>query len=143
MAFPKIDACLVCEGVRPELQNKSILLGFFGIAPYVQVLLRDFNLPGTLCFVFCGAGGSGGKYDVSLRLTDPQGRVISNPQTSPDIRGGELAANRSTSNIFMTFHGPMGQPGKYNVTLVVNGSDHYSTAIDILPMPGQPLGMVH
>jgi hypothetical protein len=134
MDFPKIDACIICEAVRAEPQNKNLLLGFFGIAPHVQVLLKDFNLPATLCFVFCGGRGSAGKFDIGLRLTDPQGLVVSNSDTAPEIKGGELG-NRTATNIFMGFHGRLGKPGKYTVSLIVNGAEHYTAIVDVLQIP--------
>ena len=134
MDFPTIDVCIICEGIRPEPQNKNLLLGFFGIAPHVKVLLRNFNLPATLCFIFCGGRGSAGRFDVSLRLTDPQGLVVSNLNTVPEIKGGELG-DRAATNIFMGFQGRLGKPGKYKVSLIVNGAEHYATTVDILQAP--------
>jgi hypothetical protein len=136
MAFPRIDTCIVCEGARPEPHNKNLLFGFFGIAPYVRVLLRDFNLPVTFCFVFCGGEGSAGKHDISLRLTDPQGSIVS-PNAFPDIKGGELGT-RATTNIFMVFQGKLGSPGTYRVSLIVDGVEHYSTTVDFTPVSSAP-----
>ena len=45
MAFPKIDACIVCEGARLEVNNKHVLLGFFGIAHTCKSGLERFNSP--------------------------------------------------------------------------------------------------
>ena len=130
MALPKIDVCIVCEGARAELYNKTILLGFYGVAPYVRILLHDFQAPVMLCFVFCGAGGSAGKYNVGLRLTDPTGRVLSNSQTAPDV-SGELSADRDLTNIFLRFQGLVGGPGKYRLDLIVNGLEHFSTTFEL------------
>ena len=138
MAFPRIDVCIICEGVRPEPQNKTLLLGFFGIAPYVRILLKDFDSPATLAFVFCGGEGPPGKHDIGLRLKDPEGSVVSTANSSPDIKGGELGVRPGT-NIFMGFQGKLGKPGKYTVVLIVDGAEHYSTTFDILPMVPSPL----
>jgi hypothetical protein len=137
MPLPKIDACLICEGVRPELQNKNILLGFYGIAPHVLIWLRDFNIPAAFVFAFCAGRGDAGTYDIELRLIDPQGQQVSNPETSPSIKGGQLVPDRSTTNIFMGFQGRLGKPGTYRVSLMVDGKEHYSTTIDIMPAPAQ------
>lgn len=133
MPFPRIEACLVCEGAREEVHNKHVLLGFFGITPHVQIRMGNFQSPAVLCFVFCGGPGSAGTYDVSLQLTDPQGLVVSNPSASPDIRNGRLE-DRLNTNIFMGFHGLLTVPGRYRVALVVNGAEHYSSTVDVQPM---------
>ena len=140
MDFPKIDTCIICEAARPELNNKHVLLGFFGITPYVRMFIQDFSQPVGLCFVFCGGVGPAGKYDVSLRLVDPVGAVVSNSSTAPPIKDGILAADRTNTNVFIGFHGLIGKPGKYTVTLLINDIAHYSTTVDIQPAPkSQPV----
>jgi hypothetical protein len=135
MDFPKIETCFVCEGVRAELNNKHILLGFFGVAPHVRVWLQDFTRPATLCFVFCGGTGPGGTYNIGLRLTDSQGTVVTNTNTAADIKNGTLGPGRSVTNIFMGFNGMLGRPGKYRVELLIDGVSHYSTTVDLEPVP--------
>jgi hypothetical protein len=138
MDFPKINACIVCESARPELNNKYVLLGFFGITPHVRMLIQDFSQPVTICFVFSGGPGTGGKYDVSLRLVDPAGIAVSDNNTVPSIKGGVLGANRNNINVFMGFYGLLGEPGQYTVTLLINNVAHYSTTlgIDRAPVEG-------
>lgn len=128
MAFPTIEACIVCEGARPEVQNKYILLGFFGIAPYVRIYIRDFKVPASLCFVFCTGKGVEGKHSIDLQLRDPQGTVLSN--SIQGIRDQE-APPASSTNIYMAFQGLLGKPGAYRVALVVDGREHYSTTATI------------
>jgi hypothetical protein len=133
MAFPTIEACIVCEAARPELQNKHILLGFFGIAPYVRIHIKDFKLPVSLCFVFCTGQGVEGKHSIDLRLTDPQGTVSSN--SIQGIRDQEPPPGSPSTNIFMAFQGLLGTPGAYRVALVVDGREHYSTTATIENAP--------
>jgi hypothetical protein len=144
MSFPKIDTCIVCENIRPELNHKTILLGFFGITPYVLVELADFKQLVSLCFVSCGAGGPPLRCErVQLRLTDPSGAVISNPTNAPDIVGGLLAGDRTTTNIFMGFVGFVTHPGQYGVALVADGVERYSTTFQLAHMtarsPANPM----
>jgi hypothetical protein len=139
MAFPKIDACIVCESARPELFNKHILLGFFGITPHVRIRIKEFQKPASLCFVFCGGGGPARNYRLGLRLTDPLGATVSNPANAPDVEG-ELGEKRTSTNVLMGFQGLLGKPGRYRVALVVDGVEHYSTTVDIEPTSlGDPL----
>ena len=130
MAFTKIETCLICEAARPELRNKHILIGFFGMAPYKQITIGDFKLPVSLCFVFCGGAGRAGRHTIGIRLSDPNGKVISNPQNAPDVAGPIIA--RTYTNLFMGFHGSVTVPGEYQVTLIVDGKKHYSTTLDLL-----------
>jgi len=51
--------------------------------------------------------------------------------------------DKEATNIFMTFNGKVGKPGKYSVSLIVNGVEHYSTTLHLLPMNFQsPVGTV-
>ena len=130
MPFPRIDACIICEGVRREINNKHILLGYYGITPYVQVSLTNLQAPAILCFVFSGGSGQPGVYDLSLRLTDQTGKVISNPTNAPDIKGVSVTFAPST-NVFFTFQGILSQAGRYEIALWVNGVQHYTTTLGI------------
>lgn len=140
MAFSKIDVCLICEGIRQEIGNKSVLLGFYGIAPYTQVHIQSFQAPVALCFVFSGGKGSAGRYRVSLRLTDPAGVVVSNPQSSPDITGP--LGDRVSTNIFMQFYGRVTMPGTYRAALIVDDIEVFSTTITLLQAQQQITGPV-
>jgi hypothetical protein len=138
MAFPKIDTCIVCEGVRQEINNKHILLGFFGITPYVRVFIKTFQIPVSLCFVFCGGHQQpqANRFNLDLRLSDSRGNTLSTPSTSPGIKGAQLQSTNVT-NVFFAFHGMLSEPGVYHVALLVNGVEHYATTVNIeLPTQG-------
>ena len=51
MSFPNFDYCVICDLVRPELGGKWILLGFYGLAPNVELTVADVNRPVTLSIV--------------------------------------------------------------------------------------------
>jgi hypothetical protein len=131
MALAKIDSCIVCDGIRPELNNKTILFGFYGIAPYVTVRLINVNLPANLCFVFSGGATDVGRYNVRLRLLDPAGSEITNDTNSPPIKEGVLGAGQGGTNIFLSFVGVLGKVGRYRVSLMVDGVEHFSTSLGI------------
>ncbi len=57
--FPKIVACLICEGVRLEQNNKATFLGVYGITPFVEISLGNLAAPTQLGFVLFGAAGGG------------------------------------------------------------------------------------
>jgi len=71
MRFPKIDCCVVCEGIRQEIMNKFVLLGFFGITPHVQLTIKDFKIPVSFCFIG-DVGGSTGHHSKGPGFVFPQ-----------------------------------------------------------------------
>jgi hypothetical protein len=71
LAFPTIHACLLCDFARQELGNKTILIGFYGAAPDVRIIIHDFKLPVQLCLVFCGGPGEG-QFKVEVKLRGPK-----------------------------------------------------------------------
>lgn len=125
---------MVCETVRPEVSNKYLLAGFYGLAPHVQIAIQSFQSPVTLCFVFCGGGGTAGTYTVSLLLVDPDGLVVSNENNAPSVVGH--LGDRTSTNIFMGFQGLATKPGKYRVALLVNSAEHFSTTFGLLSATG-------
>ena len=51
MPFPNFSYCIICETIRPEMGGKLSILGFYGIAPSVEVVVVNPTLPVNLCFV--------------------------------------------------------------------------------------------
>lgn len=81
MAFPKIIHCLVCEEVRLERRGLSSLLGFYGVAPNVEILVRSFDIPvqlQRLSFLLIGGPGEG-RFRLSFQILDDAGIVIVAP----------------------------------------------------------------
>jgi hypothetical protein len=39
MPFPNSEFCIICEGIRPEIGGKVTILGFYGVAPHVEILV--------------------------------------------------------------------------------------------------------
>src|ERR1700731_1228866 len=111
MAFPAIEACFLCELVRPEPMGKFSVLGYYGIAPYVRIYLQNFNQPAQLCFVFAGGAGQG-HFRIDLRITAPNGATFDAPSVE-----GDLVPQATVSNIFMGFLGVLPGPGNYTVSL--------------------------
>src|SRR5437764_15481376 len=78
MPFPPIRWCLVCEDIRIESRRLVSLLGFYGIAPDVEILVADFNRPmERLAFYFSAQGQSDGRHHrISLEVLGPNGAVV-------------------------------------------------------------------
>lgn len=51
MPFQDYDYCLICEYIRPELGGKMTIMGFYGVAPNVEIVVRDVGQPVMLAFV--------------------------------------------------------------------------------------------
>lgn len=125
---PTIHACIVCEQARPELLGKWMLLGFFGVAPHVRVAIGDFNKPVTLCFVFVGDRFVG-KVRAAIRVVAPNGDILPGATEA----AGEFFPDKPVSTFYMHFQGPVRGPGRYAVTLIVNGEEFYPTSFELLP----------
>jgi hypothetical protein len=133
MAFPTISACFLCEQVRPELGNKFILLGFYGVAPYIRVQVQNFALPIQLVFVFAGGPGHG-HFRIDLRITSANGAAF-------DAPGGfeaNLIQQAGHSNIFMGFQGVLPGPGNYMASLLANGATQFQAPFALEPAPAPP-----
>jgi hypothetical protein len=131
MVFPQITCCIVCEGVREEIMHKHILLGVFGVAPYVQIGIKDFSLQIPLWFSFFGGAGEG-KFRCSLELRDESNTLLSNQALSSSLEG-ELAPHKISTSIFLPFNGLLTRPGNYRIGLLVNDREHYSSTMRIAP----------
>jgi len=132
MPFPTINACIVCEFARPEVGNKTILLGYYGIAPHVRIQVQDFALPVQLCFVFAGGPGHG-HFRMDLKVTSHNGATFDAPGVE-----GDMSPEASVSNIFMGFQGVLPGPGDYTASLLVNGKAQYQAAFALDPGPQAP-----
>jgi hypothetical protein len=75
MPFPQIHNVVLCEDMRQESRGLSTLLGFFGVLPHVEVIVRDFAQPVRLGFLFLGGPGDG-QFQVRLRIRTSQGQEV-------------------------------------------------------------------
>lgn len=132
MAFPTIQACFLCELVRPEPMGKFSVLGYYGLTPYARVGVSNFSLPLLLCFVFAGGQGSG-HFRIELRITAPNGASF---EAQP--AEGDLSAHSTLSNIFMGFNGILPGPGEYTVSLLVDGAPYFQTQFALERMSTPP-----
>jgi hypothetical protein len=51
MPFPNLNYCIICEGMRPEIGGKLTILGFYGLAPNVDVRVVNPNSPVILALI--------------------------------------------------------------------------------------------
>jgi hypothetical protein len=78
MPFPKVTYCIICEGVRPELGGKVSILGFFGVAPNVDIGLAKFDQPLSLAVVigFGPVTDANQVYNHSVVVLNPDGSIL-------------------------------------------------------------------
>jgi hypothetical protein len=133
VVFPQLDACVVCEDAREEKRRLLTLTGVYGIAPNVEILVRDFAKPITqLAFVLFGGPGQG-QFKVSFRLLDPSGNAL---VTSPEVDAQLLPGKTSTNLVFGLGNVVLPGPGTYTFQLLVNGNDQYRKTFQV--SKGQP-----
>mgnify|MGYP001565267699 CR=1 FL=1 len=66
MAFPEIYACLIAEDARVELYRKLTILGLYGVAPRVEIAIKDMSKPiGPLTFILFAGGTEGGNTELN------------------------------------------------------------------------------
>jgi hypothetical protein len=134
MPFPAIHNIVLCEDMRQEGRGLSTLLGFFGVLPHVEVIVRDFTQPVRLGFLFLGERGEG-QFQIRLRISTSQGREV---MITPDLALPIVAGTR-TNIALQLLPGPI-LPGSdtYRVELLVAGNVvHASTFIVRQAGPGE------
>src|SRR5438034_1373540 len=123
MPLPEFRHCLICEEVRQEKRRLLSLLGVYGIAPDVEILVRDFAKPvGRLAFVLFGNQG-GDRFKAVFRILSENREPI---VTSPEV---EHAAQESRHyNIAVAIEGlTLPGPGKYTFELLLHGRTSFTT----------------
>jgi hypothetical protein len=137
MVLPKVVYCIICEEVRPERNNLSSILGFYGVTPHVDVLIKDLSKPlPRMNFLVSLAGGESGKYEMGFHIVDPNGEIVVDaPGTT--ISFDKPKRRRSRYNLAMGIAMlKLPRVGTYTFKLFVNGMEHYGTTFEVLQ--GQP-----
>lgn len=131
MAFPDFSYCIICEIVRPELGGKFILLGFYGLAPNVEILIPDLNRPVFLS-VLAGSppvDDANTSYDLMTTVSRPDGITIF--QTPPH----RLVVSQG-KGVAVPLGFSMAPPiltGLYSVRLAINGETKLETTFALRP----------
>ena len=129
MAHPIFDSCVVCDLVRPELGGKFMLLGFYGVAPNVEIVIQSLNTPIVLSMVAASPPvlDSNIAYEYVVIITRPDGLGIL--QTPPR----RLVPTKDIRIHFpIAFNiAPPILPGRYSVHITVNGELKLDTSFSI------------
>jgi len=129
MPFPEIRYCLISEEVRPEPRGKFTVLGLFGVAPHVRILVKDFvNLGLRLSFALFGGSGSGPGEVNLLVVEQSTGAVVAKtPSLKVDIPPGDY----SSSFIFNLNGVRIPGPGLYEVRLFSGADPVFNTSFEV------------
>lgn len=123
MPFPKIHHCIVCETSRPEPFGKSSILGFYGIAPNVEIKLHDTAKPlAKLTFVLLGGISGSGTYSIRFELVGPSG---DDPITSLEGQA-KVEEDGRRRQLTLEFSGLHLAIGKHEIRLFVDGKSHFT-----------------
>lgn len=134
MPFPQIIHCLICEIVRPEVGGKLSILGFFGIAPNVEIQVQNLDVPlSVVSFVFVGSAyrpsPSDPAFQISIQLTNSQGTVITEtpsiPLEIPKAPSSRALIAGGLANVRFP------AVGTYHIAFRVNGQTQYDTTFEV------------
>jgi hypothetical protein len=118
--------CAVCDEVRLEKSsNKSIIIGFYGMLPYVEVDVPNPSQPvQKLTFLFIsGTPIAAGRYRVQVSIKDTNGLELAD-QGVPAINEEAIAG---PLNVIITVQPmPLNGPGNYRVTAIVNDKEDFT-----------------
>lgn len=119
-SLPSLGNCLVCDTVRPELNGKLIILGYFGICPNVVVGIPRLDQPTVLTFVFSGSPGEGA-FMASFDIIDEMDeRVISSTPPAP------LHTNKaSMTTLATTFLLAFGHAGTFAIRCFIDDAERF------------------
>src|SRR5438132_3143097 len=129
MPFPSFNYCIVCEGVRAEIGGKLTILGFYGIAPDVDLLIVNINQPTVVSFLvgFPPVAESHRSFNAVLIISRPDGGVIF--QTPPT----QLQVSPSNKGVigynFLLPPNPI--PGTYSLRILVNNEAKLETSFRV------------
>lgn len=103
------------------------LLGFFGIAPDVQIKIKDFSKPLDLAFVLMGGSGDA-RGRLELQLRDSSDKVLlSTPPGDVDVTGQSGKRLQSAIQIGFIYPGP----GKYKFVMLLDKAKHFEASFEL------------
>jgi len=151
MPFQNFNYCIVCEGLRPELGQKLTILGFFGVAPNVEIVVANPNIPLSLSLLSGFPPVPGiltPPYNATLTVARPDGSVAFQ---SPELPLQVLAGRGGILGMGVVVPPPY-LGGLHSIRISVNNQINLATTFNLrFPNPGElqgigirvPPGQVH
>jgi hypothetical protein len=139
MPLPPINACLVCEDVRPEARGLVSLLGFYGLTPNAEVFVVDFNRPvERLAFYIEANGASDGReHRIAFELRDPGDVLIVPPAEAVPTGVPPPAPTQIRVAVIFTALNLTLRPGRYRIVIRVDGEEHFTDTFGARQAPRQ------
>jgi hypothetical protein len=129
--IPDFQACLVCDAVRPELNGKTIILGFFGICPNVTINIPRLDQPSPLTFLLLGGPGDG-TFEAVFDVVDEGGFVVAST-TLVTFRAVKNAATHLANGFVLIF----GHPGTFAFRCFIDQQERFRGEFRIAEGPVQ------
>ena len=113
--------------MRPELNRKSTILGFYGVAPNADILVQDITKPlDRLAFILLADRGEG-EFQISFQVTHTNGaQLVQTPAQQLRIEGQR---RNSFALSFSRFQFP--GPGRYVIKFLVDGQEHFQSSFEV------------
>lgn len=128
MPFPSLSYCLICDVLRPEVGSKLTILGFYGLAPNVDVRVVNQNSPVNLSFLAgFPAVQDARPYAGTLIVTKPNGTTAS--QTGPVAI--QVVAGRGGAWGVGCIIAPPHIPGRHSVRFLINNEVKLETSFTL------------
>jgi hypothetical protein len=130
MPAPKFNFCVVCEQIRPDVGGKLTILGFYGLAPDVEILASSMEQPLGISFIVgfpaVSANDANKPYQHCFIITDPNGKVLA--QTA----NNQLNVVAETKGmVAIGFILPPTVAGKYTLKVLVNNELNFEATFKI------------
>jgi hypothetical protein len=128
-----VNHCIICEGLRPEVNGKATILGFIGILPNARLWVGSLNTPAsffTLVFTFSPEAAV---VRIRPQILDPHGRSIIPVESYAMLQ----LLEEYPSNVVINLAGlEFVSTGRHTVQLYVDDRLSYSESVMIYE--GQP-----
>jgi hypothetical protein len=130
----EIKHCIVCEDVRLERRNLNSFMGVYGATPDVGVLVRNFDNPVNLCFLFMGPPGENEKVVIHAEIHSSDGSRLKAtvvPESSPLT----FATQFPLTFAFRTSTKYPG-PNPYNIVVFADGKEFFKDSFRVVQSSG-------
>lgn len=122
MPAPKVNYCLICEGIRREPNNKANILGFFGVLPGVTIGVGEMGKPVAVMLFLAGMSGPSNEVKIKAEIVNPD---LSSLKASDDISFPALEDDMTGIAGFMFAGLPFSQVGKHSFKISIDGKQVY------------------
>jgi hypothetical protein len=127
---PIFEVCLISELIRPDVNQKANLFGFFGRTPHVTIKVHDPRQPlADLVLLFLSRPMPASTYRVGLSVKDPSG-VVMFPMAEQSATQPNSGDTMSLGYTFRPFR--LTGAGIYEVILMVNDKLDLRTSFTVV-----------